>query len=326
MQPKRREFIGRAYGAEELSILHAQQKRERRSARNLPQASLDDTEENRLLLDVARKLLDAEFRALGIRKLRPLYKNRVFFLKPDAFDEHFNTHTTGARGAFMVWEDIVLIKSDPSVPRIERLARLLHELVHQASSIRHSVSPDNVLSVARSGYRIRSSWKKRVDRTEALIALNEMVVEHTVAKMLNTHTTILQSELQAQESDLKSIRFAYGQYVDAFREMISRIATHYGTPASVIFSEFERGQFEPNLLILKKVEAAYGPGSVRVLAAMGMRERAGVPSDIGEKIDQFSILFFTSADAEERLAIALRIRHLFDSLPDAEDGGTESIE
>jgi len=261
---------------------------------------------------------------LGIRKLRPLFDRRVHFLKPEAFDSLFQLGRGRIEGVTKPWEDIVCVRSEPSRPLAERLARLLHELWHQAGLVRFSATHDFGIDVAQTGYRVRSAWKSDALHENAFLAFNEMVVEHSVVHMMFAHKAFLEAELGITESEIGQVRHGYEQYVDPFISILRGVARKFQSSTAATFHDFQRGHFGPTLLVLKKIEPAFGTGAVRVLAAMGIRYGRNIPEELGKTIDDLAIRFFTTATEAERLAISLQLKHIFETLPVTTSDGSES--
>lgn len=142
---------------------------------------------------------------------------------------------------------------------------ILHESVHHASYSKHSIkeTPETtLLNPYRIGYRFNAN-----DDLDYFRGLNEAVVQKTTQdilfKMYNSN--IIQKSVH---KTLFNMNHSYFSEMMILENIMGKISKEKNEDKKEVWKRFKKSQFTGEMMHLRDVEKACGPGSLRVLASM----------------------------------------------------------
>ncbi len=272
------------------------------------EGELEKTPEEVKMINLANFLIDAELKSLEIEGYKPASPEKVHFLSRDIFIKNFPT--LEHKGFFRSTEGAVYINKDSTNTKARLFSCLLHELIHRASEIKFYVDNEGGVYDARAGYRVFSAWKKP-ERQNRLSGFNELMTDHTVYKILFKNQQFLETEIGITKEDIQGPIYTYMHYGPILISIMDKVSKDKGIPLSVLFNDFERGQFEPNILILKNVERSFGKGALGVLSLLGTLEDRGN----NDKLEEMVKNFFAEKDKSRRQVLGEKIKEFVDKVP-----------
>lgn len=300
-------LIGRKYGEEEKKEISDVLEGWSKESTAPLEHEVKKTEEEIRMIRVANELLRRELMSLGIADYRSVEIERVHMLEHENFERHYPG--SSEQGFHSSVSDIIVIDKGGkrgAENKQQLFGTILHELVHRASTHRFYVSEDAGIHDARAGYRIRSSWKEPFERN-ALTALNEVMVETTMMKIVMKHSARLEKEFGITKEDLSGPMYQYMQYAPLLDKIVRGISTHQKRTRSEVYKKLERGQFGNNILPIKDIATVFGKDALRMLSYAGviLEPRAR------QEIDAMVFKYFDTQDEAERTATARSAEGIF---------------
>jgi len=290
------EFIGRKYSNKEKQSLHQQLQTWSREALVPVEGELEKTQEEIKIIEVINSLLADELKYLGIKQYKPILPAQVHILPGNIFDERF-PEIKGNKGFFLSNDDVIYINKDKVDTKVRMLSILLHEVIHRTSRKKFYADQEQESSIysARTGYRLRSPWKKQ-EREKRLRGFNEIVTDYTVWKIFSKNSARLESELGIAKEDLQGPIYTYMKDMPILETIIMKIAADKNISPSEVSDNFERGQFQPNLLVLKDVDRSFGRGTLKLLSCLGVLE----PKSANDELTAFLKKLLLEPDKSKR--------------------------
>jgi len=240
----------------------------------------------------ADELVRKELESLGVTDYVSVDPSNVHILLADVFEREFPNSRNSA--IHQSTSSNIVLNGGVSKPLLFRL--MVHELVHWASTRKfYFDKEDESYLDARTGYRIRSSWKEPVER-QALVGFNEIMVEQTTIKILRKNQSLLQENVNITPDELDGPIYSYMEYAPLLSDIAKGITAYKNTSMAQVFTDLELGQFQKHILALKDIEGAFGKGSLKVLSCLG------VPRDDNSRreIDEAVIKYFSTTDPNQR--------------------------
>lgn len=170
----------------------------------------------------------------------------------------------------------------------EKFETIIHESIH--SSSHHKYIGDKVPTQYRIGYEL---IKNRVSKNIKLFeGFNESVVQKTTLDILN------HEDKNGKEYINNLIDTMYSEHMFILDQIIKKISIVKNQSQNEVWERFKKAQFTGEMMHLRDVEGAFGPGSLRVLSSI----RASEPP-------HRSLLYYTyfSTDNKEAKDIIARI-------------------
>ncbi len=292
-------LIGRKYSNEEkIGIAEVLKEWSKESGKKV-EGELEKTEKDIRMISIASSFIEAELTSLGIDRFEAIKDSNVHFVASGELGGSESGHYSAV-------SDSVIIDTSGADTQSKVLATTVHELVHRASTQLFHAEEDGGIVEARVGYRIRSPWKEPIER-QALTGFNEIMVESTVMKILARNAEQIQKEFGISLEDIRGPIYHYMEYSPVLSRIVAKVAEQKGTSPSEVFNDFERGQFDSNILVLKDIEKAFGKGSIEVLSYMGVISDPVARQEIDEKVQQY----FESEDESEKTTLARTLEGLF---------------
>ena len=300
------EFIGRHYEDEEKSklerVLYSWSGKELQPV----EGELEKTGEDIKIIKATNALIGNELRSLGIENYQPISLEKIHILPDEIFEKKFPDF--GGVAFFSSTSDVVYVNKDRIDTKARFFSTLLHELIHRASTRKFYADKGGGVYDARVGFRVRSPWKGS-NKEDRLLGFNELMDDCTVYKIFIENQDSLK-ELGISKTDIQGAVFSYTNYSPILESIIKKVANNKNISPAKVFEDFERGQFENSILVLKDVEKAFGKGALDILSLLGTLKNQEDNNQLEELIKQF----FAEEDNSRRLEIQQRIRQLIQEL------------
>lgn len=282
------EFIGRRYSEEEKARYEASLRKWSDEELKPIEGELEKTAEEIKILEAVSALIGVELHSIGIEGYRPIAPEKVHILSAEIFKKNFPGHDYKA--FFTSTSDVVYLNKEDVDTDAHMFSTLLHELIHRASMQKFYVNNGSCdIHDARTGYRIRSPWKD-VDRKHRLFGLNELMTDYTAYKILRMNRERMREEFGISEEDIQGpIYSAYMKYAPILESIIKKVSADKNIPVAQVFEDFERGQFQNSILVLKDVERSFGKGALNALSLLGTLEKEADNSQLDEMVKRFFI-------------------------------------
>ncbi len=225
---------------------------------------------------------------------------KIHILSGDVFKEKFPNFQGVA--FYRATEDVVYVNKDRTDTKARLFAGLLHELIHRASTVKFYANHEGGISEARVGYRVRSPWKGPT-REDRLIGFNELMTDFVNYKILLKNQKLLETTLGITKQEIKGPIYTYMHYEPIIESIIKKIAEDEGIPIPKAFENLERGEFQNNILVLKKIERSFGEGALKIISLLQVLEK----DEDNKKLEEMVKSFFTEGDSSKRQTIRLSI-------------------
>lgn len=286
------EFIGRRYSEEEKEKSQKSLEEWSSDKSNLLEGELEKTDEEIEMIETINHFLETELESLGITEYNQIKPDSIHILSGEVFSKEFPDFVEN--GFFTSTLDSIYINKEKTKTIARTFSCLLHELIHRSSTTKFYRDKENCISDARVGYRIRSSWKEEDDQSK-FIGFNELMTDYTVYKVMYKNAQTLQDRFDITIEDIRGPIYIYTKYQPILDSIIEKVSDDKQISKGEVFDNFERGQFDSNILIMKDVENSFGKGSVRILSYLGGLDDDADNDELGNMIKNYF-----SEDGEER--------------------------
>lgn len=274
------------------------------------EGELEKTEDQIRMINGVDTMVSDELQRLGVAKLRNLEKEQVHIMPRDYNTPYlpkgkaglFNARKLDIKlrtGEKTTKEEILdfarhLIGNNKDVlkNRFGFLKTLLHESIHHAGHLKSYVKlkEKDYFNPYRSGYKIIN----RFDKKERIIleGFNEGVVERLTRELIEKNRKYIEEELKISEKEKNNNiqkTHNYDLNVDLVKVLSTSLSKKEEIPEQEVWDRFKRGHFTGEMMHLRSIEKLYGKGSLRVLGALGDKNKK-------DKI----ISYFTTSSPEER--------------------------
>ncbi len=297
-------FIGRRYENGEMGdIQSAMDEWRNKSATPLENEREKTTEELRMIR-VANDLMREELESLSVPGYRDIEPERIHILGSGTYEKHFPS--SEEKGVYSAVSDMIAIDADRAGSSKARLFTvILHEMIHRASKRKFNEDGTGAITEARVGYRVRARWKQ--PERHALTGLNEVLVEHTVLKIVRKNADRIEREFGIGPESLRGPLYVYMDYAPVLARIVQGMASHRGITETEAFDLLEKGQFTETILVLKDIDRIFGAGSLQVLSCMGtLRDDAACA-----EVDALVFAYFNATDENERHSLMANTLSLF---------------
>ncbi|HTE48840.1 MAG TPA: hypothetical protein VK675_02970 [Candidatus Paceibacterota bacterium] len=290
------EFIGRHYDGDEKKDLRETLRRWSDEALKPIEGEVEKKQEEAKIIETINFLIKKELQSLGIEDYEPIPLEKVHLLPSKIFKEKFPEFD--GQAFFLSTSDVVYMNKDQAESKARIFSRLLHELIHRASTNKFYADKDKKdggIYDARLGYHIRSPWKK-LERENRLLGFNELMTDYTVYKILLKNQQGLENDFGITKEDIQGSIYTYMHYGPILESIINKIAEDKGISTQEVFIDLERGLFQPSILVLKDVERSFEAGALKILSYL----ETLVKSEDNEHLEEMIKKFFTETDKNRR--------------------------
>lgn len=301
------EFIGRHYEDKEKSELKDKLENWSQESLSPVDGELEKTENDIKMVEVINTMLKDELSSLNIEDYQPIPLERIHILPGEIFLKKFPNFE--GKAFFLSTSDVVYINKNKVDTKARFLSSLLHELVHRASAKKFYADKEGGVSESRVGYRVRSDWKS-IDRQNRLMGFNELMNDYTVYKILLKNQKILNKNIGISQEDIRGPIYTYMHYGQILESIINEVAKNKNISVQQVFDDFEKGQFQSSILVLKDVEHIFGKGSLDLLSLLGTLKK----KEYNDKLETIIKKFFAESDKSKRKNIHQKIKEFIDEI------------
>lgn len=180
------------------------------------------------------------------------------------------------------------------------------KIPHLAKSMEKYMETKNALDSTRVGfqnytgsnYRVNNGRKYLVSGHTHFRGFNEAVVEEITLDIFS------HSEKEFEEKRKHYNESGYSAYLEILRLVVGELSRYKKTKSISELENIEKSQFTGDMMFLRDIEKCFGPGSVRIIAAMGTN-LINKEKIENEQQESFAIQDFLHAkDIEKRDRIA----------------------
>ncbi len=146
---------------------------------------------------------------------------------------------------------------------------LLHELIHASSFVGFFVKEDGDIKNYRSGYDYGGVKKELTKNGDYFRGLNEAITQKITEELFSKNMEKIFKSKEIINAEKKILGSpTYKGYIDILNTIIKTISQFEYKTEGEIWKRIEKGYFTGEMMHLRKIEEIFGPGSLRVLAAM----------------------------------------------------------
>ena len=262
------------------------------------------TKEELEAINLINKYLQKEIKELDIEPKSSIDISRIHFVNKEIAQKS-DIH---GFGVFYSDRDSISINKDVFFGERLLLYRIiLHEMIHYYSfnSIIFTGSTNDIDDY-RCGYSVYS--KNETFRHGHFYGFNEAVTEKIVKDILRNNIQELKNKFNISEKEFKEenkLRSLYKNEINILDLIIDNMAKFYKKDPKEIWNNFKKGFFNGDMMHLRDIEETFGPGSLRVLAAM--TSKGGMKNIQKENIFSNLVKFFKEKNQEKRNKLANEI-------------------
>lgn len=233
-----------------------------------------------------------EFTELAISG-EPVISPNQFHLVPEAvLRQHFpeKPSLTFAQGPNIYVSD--------EITGLQRCETFLHEAYHTLAVRKAAYQREgNLKKHLRHGYSLYQDEEK-----SDLSGYDEGITEQMAFRRVSQHAAELIAELNLTGSDaLLQVDPFYETYIKVIETVMCGISEQGSLSRDELWKKVRRGYFTGEMHYLRKVDRVFGPGSMRVLAAMGADQTTLFKMSEAEKTDRIHH-YFCKPEEREMLA------------------------
>ncbi|MFA6274364.1 MAG: hypothetical protein WC662_04350 [Candidatus Paceibacterota bacterium] len=270
------------------------------SAKTKSEKEIEKTPEDSALIEKAKDILNQELKSLNVQP--------DFDLNPEIVHIISSDEITSSGFYYEDSREIEIIRSKHKIvflfnvieefvkkilyrnrkKRDSELATIIHEFIHSTSHNKYLLKKNRDgqrISCRRTGYKTKRDWEHTLfdGFDEAIVdkLSNEIVLkQYKVFEKNNVRNNLYKS--------LTRFLGGYPIQIKIIEKIIKKIAEVKNEAEEEVWKRFKIGEFTGNMMHLRDVENAYGPGSLRILAQM--------PGKNGDKeeLDAYYDYFATS--------------------------------
>lgn len=240
--------------------------REKRAEEAVEKA-FDEEKAVRLIDDILKK----EFLAMGIERVPEIDPERFHHMSEQWFKARAEKGTIGIHYPV---EDYMVFNRRRAGSSVPVYKVIFHEAIHNAAKRKYWAKPVTVgdtegiqFNSYRAGYE-SANVSNPDDQHVHLIGFNEGVVEMTSQTLFHKYAHQIRRELAVTESEVAEGGFAYTKSRAIIREIVRTLSSLEEVPEPEVWQRIRKGQFTGEMMHLRKIEYAYGKGSLRVLDAL----------------------------------------------------------
>lgn len=231
-----------------------------------------------------------ELRELGIDEGIPIDPDQIHFCSEDTYKrlakEFFENSGQEIAAFHNANTGAVYVNAD-SPNRLIIYKNLIHELVHELSPTKYSVD-DAAIAQVKSGYLSARPPQKDGDHVEHFRGLNEGVVEKIMRDVMARHGKDLIELFKITEDEQHEAKAYerkytyYNEYIEILDVIAKGIARIRNEDAGAVWRRLKRGALTGDMMHLREIERVYGPGALRILAAIESGTKKISPAVLSE--------------------------------------------
>jgi len=300
------EFIGRPYNKKEKVDIETSLLEWSKESSKPIKGELEKNKEDIEILETIQDLIKDELHSLGINDHQPLSLDKIHILPEEIYKKGYSNSKNIAR--FISTKDSVYINKDKIETKARMFSIIMHELIHQASKQKFYVDKEKGIYDARVGYRIRSPWKGS-NREQRLRGFNELMTDSTVYKILIKNLDSLK-KYGISKKDIEESLYHYLHNGPILESIVKKVSVDKDISKAQVFDDFERGQFQESILVLKDIEHSFGKGSLNILSLLEALKNVDDNYNLEEMIKRF----FAENNETKRTKINQEIQEFVDKV------------
>lgn len=251
------------------------------------------------MVDLANKYVKTELLNQGIVDYKPTKLEQVHLFRTEDYAP--GKISPGSIGFYDYFHDAIAIDYQVAISKGKSLIFniLLHEMIHMASCKKIFVAKkdkqDFGLAVSKTGYGISNSSDVN---HEHFRAFNEAITSAVVSEIWEKNWREIASTIDEPEMPTDLPNQLETEKAETVKSFLNLVANFYNQDPEEFWQEVKRGMFSGQMMHLRKIERAWGPGSLRVLAALGSATKKDAPEY------KLAMQFISEPDPEKREEIA----------------------
>ena len=284
---------------------------------------LEKTEEEKKVIAIADDLIQKEIRGLDFEPRESIVSDRVHFLSKENYK---NIIGIPGGGIYSPTKDAIVINKDfYKDRRLGLYTAILHELVHYYSFRALDFSdfkdrPEKFVLQRRVGYMSSNNDDSFISMGahEHFRGLTEVATEKIVSDILEKNREFLIKEFNISKEEIeKDNKFVFYKQdasvidiaVEKWAENLKKNPNENGSLKNIkdsteLWKIIKKNLFTGDMMYLRSFEDTFGPGSLRVLAALSSY---GASKKYEPDVHSEFELFFKEPNQQEREKIANRI-------------------
>jgi hypothetical protein len=148
------------------------------------------------------------------------------------------------------------------------------------------------------------------------------MADYTTLKILLKNKEILEKDLGVTKEDIEGPIYSYMRYGPILESIVKKIAEDKGLSIVEVFNNFEKGQFESKIWVLKDVERSFGKGSLEVLSLLKTLGSYRDDRQLGRLIEKY----FAEEDETKRQDVRSEIQEFVDGVRERKEEATKNKE
>jgi len=295
-------IFGQKLTSEELGTVEHNLDEIREESLKPIEGELEKTKEELKFIKTADSYLKEEFEEMGIEKKPVILPGSVHLLPHDTFNKICPSKESS--GIISFPENAIYIDKSAPRNRLELFKIIFHESVHLLAFQKVHVAAEEESNTARQyrrGYYVKNP---KEGHHEHFRGLGEAIVDKTVMEIFRKKAKELIKEFNISKEEEESSPVAYQKdYIEILDIIIKGIAAKNNEDERLVWQDFKKGQFTGEMMHLKKVEDAFGKGSLRILASLGSATKSLSRAEVCEKI----LRYFETKDEKEKDRLASEV-------------------
>lgn len=247
---------------------------------------LNKTEEQKVAIDKVISLCRNELESMGL-DFSPVNSNRVHLLASENFESELEKLgiTSDALGSYNLKQGAIYVE-DEKVKKSSYPFNwiIAHEVIHLYQKQKFEkdllaflpTSIENITATKAGYLSYQKNLSTKIDNGRKQFILNhhhfngfneavtELTTKDVLARELPANTKWLKGESILRLS-------GYSGYIDIVKTIIKLVSERKGEAEDQVWQRIKKGQFTGEMMYLRNIEDSIGPGSLRILAAMGTK-------------------------------------------------------
>lgn len=252
-------------------------------------------------IEKASTYLNQELSHLGIEHSEEIKPEQVHFLDQATWDRKFPDFPDGLGqaelgAAYISNERIHRHVEDVEASyELQRFAVVLHESIHIQGHNKY-INEDDVTHEYRNGYVVHRNKGEEYK----MEMFNEAVVDTLTGIIMTQHAEEIKNRFNADITnwDELSKYLHYSDSIVLVSNIVGKVIDNENCDPKSVWDDLTRNHFTGNMMFLRRIEKAYGKGSLKILAMINES------NDEDEQQKMMRKYFLIETTDEERKAIA----------------------